>query len=65
MTSQSPDPAASDESPPRMPRWVKVSLIVVGALILLFLVLQLTDVGGQHGPARHLSSASVIVGGHV
>ena len=64
MTSQSPDPAAGDESPPRMPRWVKVSLIVVGALVLLFLVLQLAGVGGQHGPARHLSSASVTVGGH-
>jgi hypothetical protein len=36
-----------------MPRWVKVSLIVVGALIALFVVLQLAGVGGNHGPGRH------------
>ena len=43
------------ESPPGMPRWVKVSGILVGALILLLLILALTGVlGGQHGPGRHL-----------
>jgi hypothetical protein len=41
-------------SPPRMPRWVMVSGIVVGVLVLLFIVLQLTGLGGQHGPGRHL-----------
>lgn len=41
--------------PPRMPRWVKVSAIVVGVLILLFLVMQLAGIGGQHGPGRHVS----------
>jgi cytochrome b561 len=41
--------------PPGMPRWVKVTAIVVGVLVLLFLVLQLTGVAGQHGPGRHLS----------
>jgi hypothetical protein len=40
-------------SPPRMPRWVKVGAIVVGVLVLVFIVLQLTGVGGQHGPGRH------------
>ena len=41
--------------PPGLPRWVKVTAIVVGVLVLLFLVLQLTGVAGQHGPGRHLS----------
>lgn len=41
--------------PPGMPRWVKVTAIVVGVLILLFLVLQLTGLAGQHGPGRHFS----------
>lgn len=42
-------------TPHRRPRWVKVSLIVVGALIALFLILQVTGVGpgGGHGPGRH------------
>ena len=43
------------ELPPRMPRWVKVSAIVVGFLVLLFLVLQLAGIGGEHGPGRHVS----------
>jgi hypothetical protein len=37
-----------------MPRWVKVSLIVVGMLIVLFVVFNLTGIGGQHSPGRHL-----------
>ena len=36
-----------------MPRWVKVSLIVVGVLIAVFLLLKVAGVGGQHGPGRH------------
>ncbi|MGH8793192.1 MAG: hypothetical protein ACRDXX_11160 [Stackebrandtia sp.] len=41
------------ESPPGMPRWMKVSAIVVGVLVLLFVVLTLLGVGGDHGPGRH------------
>ncbi|MGH2759956.1 MAG: hypothetical protein ACRDKJ_10400 [Actinomycetota bacterium] len=37
-----------------MPRWVKVSLIVVGVLVAVFVVLQLIGVGGNHGPGRHI-----------
>lgn len=51
-------------SPPGMPRWVKVSGIVVGALVLLFVVLQLTGVGGEHGPAMHGPGARASEGGH-
>ena len=46
---------AHSETPLRMPRWVRVALIVVGVLVVLFVVLRLTGVGGEHGPGRHLS----------
>jgi len=36
-----------------MPRWVKVSAIVVGVVILLVVILKLTGLGGNHGPGRH------------
>lgn len=41
---------------PGTPRWVKVSGIIVGVLVLLFLVILFTGVGGPHGPGRHLPS---------
>jgi hypothetical protein len=41
-----PTPAAG------MPRWVKLSLIVVTLLVALFIGLQLAGVG-DHGPGRH------------
>ena len=34
------------------PRWVKVSAIVAGVLILVVIAVMLLT-GGQHGPARH------------
>lgn len=43
------------ESPPRMPRWVKVGAIIIGILVVLFVILQLAGIGGDHGPGRHLS----------
>ena len=46
--------------PPAMPRWVKVSLLVVGALLLLFAVLKLTGLAGQHGPGRHVGAAPAL-----
>ena len=42
----------SDERPPGMPRWVKVSLLVAGLLLAALLVLKVA-VGGEHGPGRH------------
>ena len=56
-------PRTSDvdhETPPRMPRWVRVAAIVVGLLILTFLVLKLTGIGGDHGPSRHMSGAPAV-----
>lgn len=43
--------------PPPVPRWVKASGISI-ALLLLVLVIALL-LGGNHGPGRHLNSASV------
>jgi hypothetical protein len=49
------DPAgvgADRASPPRMPRWVKLSLILVAALVLVVVIVMLIA-GGGHGPSRH------------
>lgn len=40
------------------PRWVKVFGIVVLVLVLLFVVVQVTGVGGPHGPGRHALPAA-------
>jgi len=57
MTDPPPNPDTGVEpdrgSQPRMPRWVKVSGIVVIFLVLLVIGLIVTDQGGQHGPGRH------------
>lgn len=45
-----PDPGSPEH--PGMPRWVKVSGVVVGVLILLAVVAMFIG-GGQHGPGRH------------
>jgi hypothetical protein len=41
------------ESPPQMPRWVKVFGIVLILVIVLVAIMLLT--GGNHGPGRHFS----------
>jgi hypothetical protein len=49
------DPAglgADGASAPGMPRWVKLSLIVVAVLVLLLVIVMLIA-GGDHGPSRH------------
>ena len=53
------DLAADRGSPPGMPRWVKVSGIIVAVLVLLLVIVLL--VSGGHGPRRHLSGGA---GGH-
>ena len=42
----------SDERPPGAPRWVKITIAVVAALVLIGVGLALA--GGEHGPGRHL-----------
>jgi hypothetical protein len=44
---------------PGTPRWVKVSGIIVGVLVVLAIIIVLTGVGGPHGPGRHTSSGDV------
>lgn len=51
--------AAGGGSTTGMPRWVKISLIVVGTLIAIFVFLQLIGVGGQHGPSRHIGPSGL------
>jgi preprotein translocase subunit SecG len=41
-----------------MPRWVKVSGIIVAVLVLLLIVVLLIS-GGGHGPRRHVSGGSL------
>lgn len=35
------------------PRWVKITGLAVGSLLVLFVVLRLAGVGAQHGPGQH------------
>jgi hypothetical protein len=51
------------------PRWVKVSAVIVVVLVVLFVVLKLTGLGGEHGPSRHSpgggsDTTSGMPGGH-
>ena len=43
---------ADRASPPRMPRWVKWSLILAGVIALAVVIAMLLG-GGGHGPSRH------------
>lgn len=54
MSNLSNSSNKTKEGPPSTPRWVKVSGIIVLTLILLFSILKLTGIGGNHGPGRHI-----------
>jgi hypothetical protein len=43
---------ADRASPPRMPRWVKLTLILAAVLVLVVVIVMLIA-GGGHGPSRH------------
>ncbi|MGM1060854.1 hypothetical protein [Saccharothrix sp. Mg75] len=60
-TGPSPAPGPDSDTPPGVPRWVKVLAVIAGALILLALIVMLTGLGGEHGPGRH-TGAGVTVG---
>ena len=66
MTDRDHDADTGDSdrgTPPRMPGWVKVAVIVVGVLVVVFVVLRLTGAGGQHGPGRHTLGGDVFPAG--
>lgn len=42
-----------DESPPGVPRWVKV-FGVVAVIVILLAIAAMILVGGEHGPGRHM-----------
>lgn len=47
------------DASPGTPRWVKMFGIIALVVILLFVTLKLTGLGGEHGPGRHLPPSSV------
>jgi hypothetical protein len=53
-------PPYPESNPHTTPRWVKISMIVVTVLILTFLVLLFTGIGGEHGPGRHIRRSGVV-----
>jgi hypothetical protein len=48
---------ADPDSYPGMPRWVKISGIILGVIVLLAVIFIVIGIGGPHGPGRHLSPA--------
>ena len=52
------DLGADRASPPRMPRWVKLSLIVLAVLVLAVVIAMLIA-GGGHGPSRHAAGVQL------
>jgi hypothetical protein len=53
-TGDIPDLGTNQRSAPTgMPRWVKAFVVAILALVLLFVVLKFTGIGGDHGPGRH------------
>jgi hypothetical protein len=55
--ADSPRKAAAADETAGTPRWVKVAGIVVLVLVVVFVVLKLTGLGGSHGPGRHAPGA--------
>lgn len=45
------------ESPPGVPRWVKISGLVVLVVAVVVVVVMLV-LGGEHGPGQHTGAAS-------
>jgi hypothetical protein len=67
MADRPPDPDTGDDTrvrptadrPPSTPRWVKVFGIIAIVVVLIFVVIRFTGVGGEHGPGRHTPSGDV------
>ncbi len=73
MADLPPYPDSNDDTgvqptadrPPSTPRWVKVTGIIAGVLVLVFVTLRLTGTMGvgEHGPDQHIPSGDA--GGQV
>lgn len=50
-----PAPDRADDSPPAMPRWVKIFIGIIVVILLLLVLLKIIG-GGAHGPRRHFGS---------
>ena len=59
MVEPTPPLSSDRPTPPPMPRWVKLSAVVVGLLVLVFVILHLLGGAGGHGPGRHMSGQGV------
>jgi hypothetical protein len=55
-------PRRTEAKPPAVPRWVKISGLIVLAVILLVVVV-MALAGAQHGPDRHVPGGAD-PGGH-
>lgn len=60
-TDALPERAKTTGTPPATPTWVKVFGIILLALALVVGIVMLS--GGEHGPSRHMPSASVTESG--
>ena len=49
MSEQLPEPRRVDQTPPGVPRWVKVFGIVAALVVVLVIVMLFAG----HGPSRH------------
>lgn len=47
------------ESTTGLPRWVRISGIIAGIVVLLIVILLLTSGPGGHGPGRHTPSGGL------
>jgi hypothetical protein len=52
MTERPESSGDVEDQPPDVPRWLKVSGLVLGLVVLLVVVAMLL-LGGDHGPGRH------------
>lgn len=62
MTDDTPD----TETPPGMPRWVKVFVLIV-ILVILLVVIIVVIVDGDHGPGSHspgMLTGFILLAGH-
>jgi hypothetical protein len=55
-------PTPDHNSPPPMPRWVKL-FAVVAAIVVLLIVVALIWFPGKHGPGRHMHGHSATAQG--